>query len=123
MLGKAVKLFPTYAWLSCADFEVAFANADTGVHVEGAFKHGREHWQKKLNRLEIHFQVTVPKNYNVDVDTQGGSIKVGDLDGTVRTRTSGGSLRFGNITGTVWGRTSGGSIKLVSCSGPVGLKV
>ncbi len=117
-----LKLLNQSAKEALADFEVAFASKDTGVHIEGAFKHGRERWRKELNRLEIHFQVTVPKNYNVDLDTQGGSIKVNDLDGTVQAQTSGGSLRFGNITGPVRGRTSGGSIKLVSCGSPVDLK-
>ena len=105
-----------------ADFEVAFTPDDTGVRIEGAFKQGREYWQRKLNRLEVRFQVTVPKDYNVDLDTRGGSIKVGDLSGAIRAQTMGGSLRFGNITGTVWGRTSGGSIKLVSAGSPVDLK-
>ncbi len=144
VVTKAAKSLKRSAKEALADFEVAFSPENIGaptfgqeddtpdylsvvpeeteVHIEGKFKHGRERWQKILNRLEIRFHVTVPKNYNVDLSTQGGSIKVGDLDGTVRAHTSGGSLRFGNITGTVWGRTSGGSIKLTSCGSPVDLK-
>ena len=122
VITKAAKSLKRSAKEALADFEVSFSPEDTDVHIEGKFKHGREHWRKILNRLEIRFHVTVPKNYNVDLSTQGGSIKVGDLDGTVRAHTSGGSLRFGNITGTVWGRTSGGSIKLTSCGSPVDLK-
>ncbi len=104
------------------DFEVAFKHEDADVHIEGVFKHGREHWRKQLNRLKIRFLVTVPHQYNVDLDTSSGGISVADLNGDVRAKTSGGSLRFGNITGTVWGRTSGGSIKLTSCDSPVDLK-
>lgn len=122
VITKAAKSLKRSAKEALADFEVSFSPEDTDVHIEGKFKHGREHWRKILNRLEIRFHVTVPKNYNADLETQGGSIKVGDLDGTVRAHTSGGSLRFGNITGTVWGRTSGGSIKLTSCGSPVDLK-
>ena len=104
------------------DFEVAFEHEGPDVRIEGAFKRGREHWQKKLNRLKIRFLITVPQQYNVDLDTSSGGISVADLDGNVRARTSGGSLRFGNITGTVWGRTSGGSIKLTSCESQAELK-
>jgi DUF4097 and DUF4098 domain-containing protein YvlB len=122
VMTKAAKSWNRSAKEALADFEVTSSPEDTEVHIAGRFKHGREHWQKILNRLEIRFHVTVPKNYNVDLETQGGSIKVGDLEGKVRAHTSGGSLRFGNITGTVWGRTSGGSIKLTSCGSPVDLK-
>ena len=144
VVTKATKSLKRSAKEALADFEVLFSPENTGsatfgqaddtsdylsvvpedvdVHIEGKFKQGRERWRKILNRLEIRFHVTVPKNYNVDLETQGGSIKVGDLAGTVRAHTSGGSLRFGNITGTVWGRTSGGSIKLTSCGSPVDLK-
>lgn len=104
------------------DFELAFKHEDADVHIEGVFKRGREHWRKQLNRLKIQFLVTIPKAYNVDLDTASGSISVADLNGNVRAKTSGGSLRFGNITGTVWGRTSGGSIKLTSSGSPATLK-
>lgn len=122
VVTKSAKSLNRSAKEALADFEVAFSPEDTDVHIEGRFKQGRERWQKILNRLKIRFHVTVPKDYNVDLETQGGSIKGGDLEGTVRAHTSGGSLRFGNITGTVWGRTSGGSIELTSCGSPVDLK-
>lgn len=105
-----------------ADFKVAFEHDGSDVRIEGAFKRGRKHWRKQLNRLKIRFLVTVPQQYNVDLDTSSGGITIADLDGDVRAKTSGGSLRFGNITGTVWGRTSGGSIKLTSCGSPVDFK-
>ena len=104
------------------DFELVFEHEGPDVRIEGAFKRGREHWQKKLNRLKIRFLITAPQQYNVGLDTSSGGISVADLDGNVRARTSGGSLRFGNITGTVWGRTSGGSIKLTSCESQAELK-
>lgn len=123
VVTKATKpLSKSAAKDALADFDVTFTSEDTGVRIEGAFKQGREHWRRVLNRLEIRFQVTVPKDYNVDLDTAGGNIKVSDLNGTVRAHTSGGSLHFGNITGTVQGRTSGGNIKLTSSGGPATLK-
>ena len=105
-----------------ADFELAFEHEGSDVRIEGVFKHGWKHWRKQLNRLKIHFLVTVPRQYNVDLETSSGGISVADLDGDVRAKTSGGSLRFGDITGTVWGHTSGGNIELTSCGSPVDLK-
>lgn len=104
------------------DFKLVFEHEGSDVRIEGIFKHGREHWQKQLNRLKIHFLVTVPRQYSVDLDTSSGGISVAALDSDVRAKTSGGSLRLGDITGTVWGQTSGGSIELTSCGGQAELK-
>lgn len=73
-------------------------------------------------RLKLRYVVTVPRQYNLDLSTGGGSIKVADLKGEVRSRTSGGSLSFGSIDGKVWARTSGGSVSLEKSSGPADLE-
>jgi len=64
------------------------------------------------NNLKVKYAVTVPKKYNVDLKSSGGSISVQDLEGEARSQSSGGSLKFGQIDGPVFGRTSGGSIKV-----------
>ncbi len=72
--------------------------------------------------VRFHFDVSLPREFNVDLKTSGGSISVDDLKGEVRSKTSGGSLSFNRIDGPVWGRTSGGSIKLLSCEGTADIK-
>lgn len=104
------------------DFEVTFEHKDADVRIEGKFKRGRKHWRKELNRLKILFQLTVPRQYNLDLVTSSGGVSVADLDGDVRAKNSAGSLRFGKIKGTVWGHTSAGSIKLTSCDSTVDVK-
>ena len=101
------------------DFELAFEHDGSDVHIRGTFKHGLEHWRKQLNQLKIHFLVTVPRKYNVDLNTTGGDISVTDLTGDVRVRTSGGGLCFQSITGPVFGHTSGGRIEAVNVTGDV----
>lgn len=101
------------------DFELAFEHEGSDVHIRGTFKQGREHWQKQLNRLKIHFLITVPQQYNIDLNTTNGGISVADLTGDVRVRSSGGNLCFRSITGTVWGHTSGGSIETIDVAGDV----
>lgn len=66
---------------------------------------------------ELNYRIRVPNDFSADVSTSGGSITVGDLNGTVDVRTSGGSLHLGRIGGTVNGRTSGGSITLLGSRG------
>ena len=104
------------------DFEVTFEHKASDIHINGKFKHRRKHWQKELNQFRILFQITVPRRYNVDLNTSSGGISVADLDGNVRAKDSAGRLRFGKIKGTVWGHTSAGSIKLTSCDSTVDVK-
>lgn len=74
-------------------------------------------WGDHGRGIQVRFVVQVPREFNVDLKTSGGSITVSDLAGEVRSETSGGSLHFGRTQGPVWGRTSGGSITLDGCSG------
>ncbi len=59
---------------------------------------------------KVTFRVTVPKEYNLEIHTSGGSIDIEDLIGNVDAHTSGGSIEVGSITGNVKLKTSGGSI-------------
>jgi hypothetical protein len=76
----------------------------------------------KARHLQVRYEVSVPKKYNVDLKTSGGSVKVSDLAGEVKGQTSGGSLNFGKIEGSVYGRTSGGSVSVSGCKGGVDVK-
>lgn len=62
--------------------------------------------------VSVDFTVTVPREFNLQLNTSGGNITVGDLKGTIVARTSGGNLRFERIEGDLEGRTSGGDIFL-----------
>ncbi|GAB4125921.1 MAG: hypothetical protein Kow001_21960 [Acidobacteriota bacterium] len=59
----------------------------------------------------------VPREFNVDLETTGGGIKVQELVGEVRAETSGGGISLGRIQGPVRAETSGGSIELTAASG------
>lgn len=59
---------------------------------------------------KVAFRITLPKEYNLEVHTSGGSIDIEDLIGDVDAHTSGGSIEVGSITGNVKLKTSGGSI-------------
>ncbi len=62
--------------------------------------------------VSVDYTVTVPRTYNLDLNTSGGDIGVGNLTGTVKARTSGGDLKFAKIDGNIEGRTSGGDVRL-----------
>ncbi len=96
------------------EFKLNTDQSGNDVEVIGEVK-GRG-WNRDLR---IKFEVTVPENYNVEVDTSGGSIGVSDLTGNVDVRTSGGSITVGSIKGRVKLHTSGGSIQTEEIYGPL----
>ncbi len=69
----------------------------------------------------VHYEVSIPTHFDLDLTTRGGSIRVDDLDGILKARTSGGSLKFGHISGPIDADTSGGSIRVEGSGGPVKL--
>ncbi|MCW8848701.1 MAG: hypothetical protein OQJ81_01880, partial [Melioribacteraceae bacterium] len=106
------------------DFSVSYDHSGSDLKIVGKFKGGKS-WLKNLfggsssNKLNVKFIITVPEKYNVDLNTSGGGIAVGDLEGLVEARTSGGGLTFGNIHGDINGKTSGGGITIGECAGNI----
>ena len=69
--------------------------------------------------VNVDFEVTVPRRFNIDAETSGGNIAVDNLDGRVKLNTSGGNLSLGSISGEVDAHTSGGNISLDGAGGNV----
>jgi len=103
--------------------EVKFTQDGDTVQVRAELNSGwSSNWRDKGRNLQVRYLISVPKKFNVDLKTAGGSIKVADLTGQARSQTSGGSLNFGQIEGPISGRTSGGSISVAGCKGDVDIK-
>jgi hypothetical protein len=60
----------------------------------------------------VDFIVTVPARYSVELNSGGGDVTVGDLEGALHARTGGGSLKIGRISGPIDAATGGGSVTL-----------
>ncbi|MCK6619476.1 MAG: DUF4097 family beta strand repeat protein [Calditrichaceae bacterium] len=101
------------------NFQVDFSHQGKDVRVEARVKNRRE---DRHGGWRVQFIIKTPRKYNVNLNTAGGSITVGDLEGEVVAETAGGSLNFGNIKGPVRGRTAGGSISLDGCTGAADIK-
>ena len=105
------------------DFAITFDHSDDGVTIRAKYdQKNLWRWNRERKRLGVKFLITVPQRYNVDLQTVGGGISIGDLEGEVRSQTAGGSLRIGRIKGSVWGQTSGGNIKLEGTVGDADVK-
>ena len=75
------------------------------------------HWNRPHIQMDAHYAVQVPRNFNADLRTRGGSIAVTELSGELRADTSGGLLNFKRVRGPVDAHTSGGDVKLADCDG------
>ena len=71
-------------------------------------------WLSEPN-LNVHYEITVPRKFDVRLKTSGGGVKVASLQGNAEVKTEGGGLDFNDIEGRVNGQTEGGGIRAVSC--------
>jgi DUF4097 and DUF4098 domain-containing protein YvlB len=103
------------AWKFFKNYELTLRLLEGGgVMISGKFAVSGRH-----NGPSVDYQVTVPLKFNVDLETQGGDLIVGNLDGELRGATAGGNIRTGDVTGPVHLETAGGDIAL----GKIGSRV
>ncbi|MCH7753647.1 DUF4097 family beta strand repeat protein [candidate division KSB1 bacterium] len=95
-------------------FDIRFEHRGKDVEIIGEWLDRRSH---RRNRLHVRYEIQVPEEYNLDVRTAGGGIKVTDLIGEVELKTSGGGISIGEIDGRVRAETSGGGISLKRSTG------
>lgn len=99
---------------------VTISQTGNKVEVKAEFTGAQpRRWTWNSPQLEVSYRIQIPRNYNVDLATAGGGIKVTSLTGKLQARTSGGALHFEQITGPIGAHTSGGSITVAGSKGPV----
>lgn len=96
------------------NFSVKFSQNGNDVLVIGDKKKSFS-----FGRSSGHFIVKVPRHYDVDLKTHGGSITLSSLIGKVDAYTSGGSIGLSQIQGDVDMKTSGGSIRVDGLVGSI----
>jgi DUF4097 and DUF4098 domain-containing protein YvlB len=67
--------------------------------------------------LQVRYEISIPKRFDVDLKTSGGNITAADLDGNAAARTSSGGIRLAHITGWVNASDSGGDISVDEAGG------
>jgi hypothetical protein len=100
--------------------EVNFEQQGNDLMIRAKMPNGFLRWRRL--GLQVRYVVSIPTEFNVDLKTSGGGIRVDDLRGEVRVKTSGGGLQFGKIEGPISGATSGGGITLAGCNGKVDVR-
>ena len=82
----------------------------------------RQNKERNLNwsgrcSMDARYTVQVPRSFNSELRTGGGTIIVAELTGLMSADTSGGKLKFTHLRGPTGATTSGGSIELNGCEG------
>ncbi len=119
------------------DLSVSGSNDNGTVHITGELKNGwkpqRDHeWDEGhticMSRddrgrgnycleyarelREMRYIITVPKKFNVNVETHAGHVRSADVDGDLDITTRGGHVEAGNVTGKTHITTAGGHITM-----------
>lgn len=98
------------------DFQETEGLAKITAHRKGSRLGSWFHWG---SQGALHFEIEVPRETALDIDTSGGSIRVEATEGATRLDTSGGSIQVSKLKGDVLAGTSGGSIGIQQVEGEV----
>ncbi|MSU25274.1 MAG: hypothetical protein EXS32_15830 [Opitutus sp.] len=79
-------------------------------------------WEEK-NQVNLTYQITVPRQCQVDLATRTGNITVGNLTGQVQARTETGNIFCRRIDGAVEARTDFGNVTVSHCTGAAVVRV
>src|SRR6266571_1822637 len=98
--------------------EVTFKQDGNTVSVVGRDKKDRTRLGRiRQPNLEVRYEISLPRKFDVDLKTSGGDIRLGELDGSAVTRTSSGSTHLGPISRRVETSNSGGDILVARVGG------
>lgn len=72
--------------------------------------------------IHYNYKISLPIQYNLDIEITGGDIDIGQVIGQVEVKTSGGSIDLSTITGKLDARTAGGDIVVNDSEGNINVK-
>ena len=87
--------------------------------------HGKSKWSWSLigrNETDAKYTISVPAQFDAQLKTGGGGVRVVDLTGEVKARTGGGGLSFARLHGALNGDTGGGGVSAGDCEGALNFR-
>ena len=101
-----------------ANHEVTFKQDGNTVSIIGRNKNNRFRFANvRQPSLQVRYEISIPRKFDVELKTSGGDIRLGELDGSAFTRTSSGSIDLGTISGQVESSNSGGDVLVAHAGG------
>ena len=104
------------------NFDVQMTHEASDVKITAKFKGSERQWKRAMKRLDIQFDIVVPRHYFLDLKTAGEDITAANITGDVNAQTAGGGLRLQNIMGCIDAKTAGGNIELKTFNGDTALR-
>src|SRR5438132_12841754 len=77
------------------NYSLKAGTSSTGVEISSVLFPQAAHYANA--QFWVQFEIAVPRNYNVEVNTGAGDITTGDIGGTALLKTQGGSISAGRI--------------------------
>jgi TonB family protein len=90
-------------------FSLSAKSTASGVQITGALPSQTGRARGSEAQFWVHYDVAVPRNYNVEVTTGAGDIETVDINGTAALSTQGGNIRCGRIAGVGMRNVSAGT--------------
>jgi Putative adhesin len=90
--------------------DVRIEESQSGDHVTVNVKMPHENWNMFGGHHEIHVQLTVPRDLDMEVSTGDGAVSVQPVNGRIQIRTGDGSIRADGVKGDISMHTGDGSI-------------
>ena len=109
--------------------EKLFLDVLTKAEAERALKLSTESYQERSGRILVdgrsrprryvhsYFRINVPRDFSIDISTEGGDLTVRQVKGQTTLRTSGGDIKAREIGGSVVAKTSGGNLEFENVMG------
>ncbi len=89
---------------------------------EGYIRFERKRNKRNRSIVGFSYEIIVPTDYNLSLNTSGGDIDLGHLIGEASLKTSGGDIEVNDLIGRLTGKTSGGDITLEKVEGVANIK-
>jgi hypothetical protein len=99
------------------EYKIDFDKKSSGLEITTDYR-GR--WERHNGDFE--FDLKVPRKFDIEVETNGGTVQVADVEGKISGKTMGGGLDFENVTGDIDFTTMGGEVEVSRTKGHLKLK-
>ena len=87
--------------------EVSFHETSSGLEISSRYRNHRN-----SQSSDVDMEIMVPQNFDIEIDSMGGSVSIQNVEGEISGKTMGGELTLSQLKGDLSLTTMGGDITL-----------